>query len=56
MIEQMSDLSDVTKQRLLAGTALEFLGLDESWFSAAAAGEGKRRQTEATDRTNRNGP
>jgi hypothetical protein len=39
MIEQMSDLSDVTKQRLLAGTALEFLGIDESRFSAHATDE-----------------
>ena len=27
------DLSDDTKQRLLAGTALEWLGLDESEFT-----------------------
>jgi len=33
MIEQMTDLTDATKQRLLAGTALEFLGIDESRFS-----------------------
>ena len=28
MIETMDDLDDATKQRLLTGTALEFLGLD----------------------------
>jgi hypothetical protein len=44
MIEQMSDLSDVTKQRLLAGTALEFLGIDESRFSVAGKGEVKRTE------------
>ena len=32
LIEGM-DLSDATKQRLLAGTALEWLGLDESEFT-----------------------
>ncbi|MCH7885773.1 MAG: amidohydrolase [Planctomycetes bacterium] len=32
LIESMSDLSAKTKQRLLAGTALEFLGLDRSAF------------------------
>ena len=32
LIESM-DLSDSTKQRLLAGTALEWLGLDESEFT-----------------------
>ena len=32
LIEGM-DLSDATKQRLLAGTVLEWLGLDESEFT-----------------------
>lgn len=32
LIESMSDLSAKTKHRLLAGTALEFLGLDRSAF------------------------
>jgi len=32
MIEQMTDLSDATKQRLLASTLLEFLGIDEAVF------------------------
>lgn len=34
LIESMSDLSTATKRRLLAGTALEFLGLDEKQFVA----------------------
>lgn len=33
MIESMDDLSDETKRRLLAGTALEFLGLKAEAFS-----------------------
>jgi len=33
LIEGM-DLPDFTKQRLLAGTALEWLGLDESEFTS----------------------
>jgi aminocarboxymuconate-semialdehyde decarboxylase len=32
LIESMPDLDDGVKERLLAGTALEFLGLDESHF------------------------
>jgi aminocarboxymuconate-semialdehyde decarboxylase len=32
LIEGM-DISDATKQRLLAGTALEWLGLDKSEFT-----------------------
>jgi aminocarboxymuconate-semialdehyde decarboxylase len=44
MIESMSELSEATKRRLLAGTALEFLGLDSSAFardkSAAASAAG----------------
>jgi aminocarboxymuconate-semialdehyde decarboxylase len=35
MIESMSDFSETTKRRLLAGTALEFLNLHESRFSRA---------------------
>jgi aminocarboxymuconate-semialdehyde decarboxylase len=34
LIESLSDLSDAVKRRLLAGTALEFLGLDETFLSA----------------------
>ncbi len=34
MIEEMADLTDSTKQRLLAGTALEFLNLEPSRFPA----------------------
>jgi aminocarboxymuconate-semialdehyde decarboxylase len=32
LIEAMSDLSPAAKQRMLAGTALEFLGLPENWL------------------------
>jgi len=39
MIESMDDLSPATKDRLLAGTALEFLGLERSRFEVAAAPE-----------------
>ena len=34
LIESMQDLSDKIKERLLAGTALEFLGLDRERFMA----------------------
>ncbi|MEI2421544.1 amidohydrolase family protein, partial [Arthrospira platensis SPKY2] len=34
MIEAMDDLSANTRERLLAGTALEWLGLDAARFSA----------------------
>lgn len=37
MIEQMNDLSDATKRRLLAGTALEFLNIDADRFGAATS-------------------
>jgi aminocarboxymuconate-semialdehyde decarboxylase len=37
MIESMSELSEATRRRLLAGTALEFLALDESRFLRTAA-------------------
>jgi hypothetical protein len=40
----MTDLTDATKQRLLAGTALEFLGLDESRFSVAVTTQGMNRR------------
>jgi len=56
MIEQMTDLTDASKQRRLAGAALEFLGLDESRFSVAGMGEVKREKTEASDAMNRNRP
>jgi aminocarboxymuconate-semialdehyde decarboxylase len=36
LIESMTDLSPATKQRLLAGTALEFLGLDARRFTSTA--------------------
>jgi len=36
LIESMDDLSATTKQRLLAGTALEFLGLPANAFGGAA--------------------
>ncbi len=39
LIESMDDLSSETKDRLLAGTALEFLGLERSRFEAGAARE-----------------
>jgi aminocarboxymuconate-semialdehyde decarboxylase len=39
MIESMSDLSDTTKDRLLAGTALEFLGLERDRFEASPGSE-----------------
>ncbi|MGE3165592.1 MAG: amidohydrolase family protein [Planctomycetota bacterium] len=37
MIESMSELSPATRARLLAGTALEFLGYDEQQFKRAGA-------------------
>jgi aminocarboxymuconate-semialdehyde decarboxylase len=36
LIESMSELSDATRQRLLAGTALEFLALNETRFARSA--------------------
>ncbi len=36
MIEEMDDLTDATKQRLLAGTAMEFLGLNAARFNATS--------------------
>ena len=36
LIESMNDLSPATRRRLLAGTALEFLGLEAGAFGAAA--------------------
>ncbi|HRQ76892.1 MAG TPA: amidohydrolase family protein [Phycisphaerales bacterium] len=39
MIEAMPDLSHATKQRLLAGTAMEFLNLDASVFSTQSVAE-----------------
>jgi len=56
MIEQMTDLTDATKQRLLAGTALEFLGIDESRFSVTMTREVKHGKTEVSDTQNRNCP
>ena len=32
LIESLGELSDAVRRRLLAGTALEFLGLDEGFF------------------------
>jgi aminocarboxymuconate-semialdehyde decarboxylase len=36
LIESMAELTDATRQRLLAGTALEFLGLPADAFAASA--------------------
>jgi aminocarboxymuconate-semialdehyde decarboxylase len=38
MIEEMSDLSPATRDRLLAGTALEWLGLDRAKYDPAVVG------------------
>ena len=38
LIESLDDLSPATKARLLAGTALEFLGLPEDHFATSKAG------------------
>ena len=38
LIESMPDLDDATKERLLSGTALEFLGIGAERFTAGSAG------------------